>query len=88
MEDVIMELSLPSTQSGQSELDCYYTPRLTYAVQAQTFPPIEQLDCKIQIRGAVEANRGKALFFNLWSKAAPCHRKGELYSAMSLNFIV
>ena len=84
MEDVIMELPSLSAQGDQTELDCYYPPRLTYAVQAQTFPPTEQLDCTIQIRGAVEANRGKALFFNLQSKIAPFHRNGELHSAMLL----
>ena len=85
MVDVLEELPTPSAQSNQSELDCYYPPRLTYAVQAQTFPPTEQLDCTIQIKGTVEANRGKALFFNLWSKTAPYHRIGELYSAMSFS---
>ena len=81
MEDVRMELpSLSVAQDGnQPELDCFYPPQLTYAVHAQTYPPTEQLDCTIQIRGAVEANRGKALFFNLWSKAATDHKNGELY---------
>ena len=84
MEDVITELPSPSAQGDQSKLDCYYPPKLTYAVEAQTFPPTEQLDCTIQIGGAVEANRGKPLFFNLQSKTAPFHRNGELYSAMPL----
>lgn len=85
MEDVIAELPSPSPSEEcmdqSEELDCYYPPRLTYAVQAasQSFPPAEQLDCTIEVRGALEANRGKALFFNIRSKTSPHHRNGELY---------
>ena len=82
MDDVIMELPSPSEARGDlSEQDCYCPPQLTYAVQApRVFPPTEQLDCTIEITGAVEANRGKALFFNLRSKTASHHKNGELYS--------
>ena len=81
MDDVIMELPSLSARGDQvkSEL-AFYPPRLTYAVQALTSSPTEQLDCTIQVRGA-ETNKGKQLFFKLQSKNPLCSsylRKGEL----------
>ena len=73
-----MELPSPSTQQGD-QFETYCPPRLDYSVQAQVFPPTEQLDCTVQVKGAAEANRGKALFFTLRSKTALCSyiRNGE-----------
>ena len=85
MDDLLVELPSPPTQGATSELDCYYPPRLNYAVRA----PAEQLDCTIQIRGAVDANddNGEEIFFNLRSTTALCSyvRKGEL---LSLELII
>lgn len=80
-----MELTSSSTQQGD-QLETFYPPRLDYSVQAQIFPPTEQLDCTIQVRGATEANRGKALFFKLRSKTV---RNGELciYSGVFFCFV-
>ena len=90
MEDVLVELPSPPTQGATSKLDSYYPPRLNYAVRAPpTFPPTEQLDCTIQIRGAVDANdnSGEEIFFNLHSTTTLCSyvRKGGL---LSLELII
>lgn len=62
-----LQLSVEDVREELSEVTSY-PPNLTYAVSAQTFPPSEQLDCTIEVKGAVEANRRKMLFFKLRSK--------------------
>ena len=77
MEEVVAQLSSPSAQCDQSESkSAYYPPRLTYSVEAVRFPPVEQLDCTIQVRGAISAG-GKVPYFRVHSTCS--HRmKGEL----------
>ena len=80
--DDVMELPSPTVGGDQLESEmAFYPPRLTYAVKAQTFPPVEPLDCTIHVRGAVEANRRRPLFFNVRSRTASCcyRTKGEFY---------
>ena len=77
MEEVVMDLSSPSTQCDQLELvQAYHPPTITYSVQAASFPPVEQLDCTIQVSGASSAG-GKTPFFNIHSNYCNYPMKGK-----------
>ena len=72
-----MDLSSPSTQCDQLELvQAYHPPTITYSVQAASFPPVEQLDCTIQVSGASSAG-GKTPFFNIHSNYCNYPMKGK-----------
>lgn len=82
MDEVVMlgQLLPPTPQQCASGSYVCQPPRVTYSIDATTFPPSEQLDCTVQVKGAVAVN-GKEPYFKIQSNFISVFpRRGELIS--------